>query len=474
MIFSFSPSIFIYSGLLAVPLLSPLINKYAPHDFARLIEVAIMCGCAAALVLKQKRLFKPNALGFFFSLFLITSSISIILSSHPIWACRDVALWIGLVCIAASLHTERSRVGAEMPWVIVLVSGLYSINLFLIAIAEISSAQHFPAIEALFFGYSNYRFFNHVQTVALPLLIGIAVYESDITLRRLAFLTSCSYWFWLLIAGGRATVVALIAGSLLVGVLFRRKAGTYLRAQVICSLIGTGMVACVWALVASGAVSVSQELVRSTNVANDGARYLLWRHAWETFLSNPFFGAGPMHLAVFSSAATTAAAHPHNIFLQLLAEYGIAGFISLVACFFLLFINIVKTAQSSQNQPQNTRGMGVAFVAAVFGIFVDGFFSGNFVMPAPGIWIATLMGWAAAWISNTNPEGGVFLQSVQQQTPLFEKISLVGSIVVVAFMVFVLVGAVIEFAEHEDYLKVALFNFPGAKITPRFWMHGWF
>lgn len=71
-------------------------------------------------------------------------------------------------------------------------------------------------------------------------------------------------------------------------------------------------------------------------------RFEHWNLAWEGFKSNFLLGVGAKHIKfldpkAYGVAVTEKLSHAHNLYLNILVQYGIAGFFALLLLFYLIF-----------------------------------------------------------------------------------------------------------------------------------------
>lgn len=112
--------------------------------------------------------------------------------------------------------------------------------------------------------------------------------------------------------------------------------------------------------------SQSASNLRSITRESTSGRYELWLNAFQCWLENPILGCGFYQLNKYPSLS----AHPHNLFVQILTETGLIGFI------FLSFIVFKVVKNISWNFKQN-----YFVLAALFAVAVELSFSGIHIYP---------------------------------------------------------------------------------------------
>lgn len=97
--------------------------------------------------------------------------------------------------------------------------------------------------------------------------------------------------------------------------------------------------------------------------------------------------AGNAEIARLLSPSTNIFPNPKNLFVRVLAETGIFGFILLVLYFLSLFGMALYLLESSRNKPEDhwTRLVGIAGVFGVTAVILGGFSQDSFAMPE--LWI---------------------------------------------------------------------------------------
>ena len=106
--------------------------------------------------------------------------------------------------------------------------------------------------------------------------------------------------------------------------------------------------------------------LRSITRESTSGRYELWLNAFQCWLENPILGCGFYQLDKYPSLS----AHPHNLFVQILTETGLVGFI------FLSFIIFKVVKNISWNFKQN-----YFVLAALFAVAIELSFSGIHIYP---------------------------------------------------------------------------------------------
>jgi O-antigen ligase len=256
-------------------------------------------------------------------------------------------------------------------------------------------------------GFSNIRFFNHVQTSTLPLLILLCCLTPRTSRLRWLWLAVTAYWWMALFAtNGRGTLLGAAAGCVAAAVLVRRRALPYLRQVLLTAALGLlayfFFLTVVPALRGVEGMSSFTFAFERTAADPTSARWPLWHLAMALIAAHPWLGVGPMHFAHYTGHLHIAA-HPHDWLLQVGAEWGLPA----LACLLVAVAFGVRTlwragAQIGPDDAANQTIFTALLVGAV-AILVDGLVSGIFVMPQSQLAIALYLGCAIGWQRTVGP-----------------------------------------------------------------------
>lgn len=394
----------------------------------------------------------------------VLACLSAALAAKPDQAFRELALLVGLIAIAA-VAAEPDR-GADasrwLPVVLVSVSS-YAAVILMVALLQVGATGGVDAYTVLL-GHDNPRAFNHVQTVALPLAAAGLV--SGISwVRRLS-------WVALLISGillgasaGRGTVLSLAAAVLCLLLTGKRQARRIaLRLLVAISLaVMLGWLMFHVLFLAQEGMPAATQAYAPSRLAGDQSRLLLWSEAFHAGLESPWLGVGPGHLALGAHAK---AAHPHNAYLQMAAEYGLPAMLLVLGLLVMFLRRLVRAVRAS---PEDDDGaIGCCLLAAWAALLTDSFLSGVWVMPVSQVWIALLAGWSAGWLQSHE-------KAANSESPRSAKgCGFAISGVLIATQVALWVSVWPEICDLPAHLRQVEKKFPSERAHPRFWSHGHF
>jgi O-antigen ligase len=127
-----------------------------------------------------------------------------------------------------------------------------------------------------------------------------------------------------------------------------------------------------------------------------GGRLLLWEQAIEIFEQNPVFGVGygGFGLSIPKDKRIVVGGYgltdTHNLFVKILCEQGVIGFLLLVAVLFSSFMSGLKL-YLNKNSLFNS-GLGIGFAACTIALLVANCFGDRFSYPVVGTYFWVFLG----------------------------------------------------------------------------------
>lgn len=468
--------------LIAMPLMTAAVESWAPHDVARAAQLWVLGGCALLLLgrlwvaadARDVRWAGATAcLGFgIFLLALLAMLRAPVLRA----AMLELALYVLLAALVVQLAWALGRLQSARwdawRWLSFTLLASSALLAFGIAVRYMAGLAEGSLLRAwLVPGFSNYRFFNHVQTMTLPLLAAAAVWPGlSMRARRWAFGLLALEFCWLLFVGGRATMLALAASAVAVALLYRTLAWRWLRALLAAAVLGALLFALLFVVVprSLGMQTDFQAADTLTRTANETGqtRFYLWQIAREDILQSPWLGIGPQH---YAHRPNKEAAHPHNVYLQLAAEWGLPMLLAVLLAAAMAFWRWVATVRRSAPEQAGAWGMGLT--AAFVGIAVDGMLSGNFVMPNAQMWMALAFAmalvYARQWAGGSADAGSGFLVRASW-------LRFAGSMLLAFALMGLGRGVWPEVLDVPAHVQGVRKQVPNDVNNPRIWSHGWF
>lgn len=457
-----APLLWLLGLLLALPLLPLDLHGQTAYNAARVAQ-GILLTLTAVLMIRQPSGDIPNLIWPWAVLLALAISSSA-MAAVPALAWRqgvwDAAWLLSLPLLAESMSNPAMRLralGAIVVGQFVYVL-LASAMLFYGLIAEqfLDSWHAFP-------GYENPRYFNHTQTLGIPLLAAYSLWpQAARSWRRLAAAACVLHLFLIYVFLARATLVGLGIAALVVALGLRD--GRLLKALLLYAILG--MLLYVVGLKGLPQLLGISEVPIFRDPAERGsieARFYLWQIALQAMSEHPMLGLGPMH---FAHTVNGEAAHPHNIYLQMAAEYGLPFALialTLLARWLYRCFVLLKTATSTQDFHIETG----CFVA-IAGALVDGLFSGNFVMPISQSWMALCVGLLLA----LQQEHSATLMQPLHRTWRHWLMSSVS--VSLAVGLFFIQTTMIQELKQSPVNVIHGPSLTPDQRNPRFWADGWF
>lgn len=327
--------------------------------------------------------------------------------------------------------------------------------------------------EVITWGFPNIRYWSHLATWLLPVLA--VAQRSDLLLavpvaRFLVFFAGAIWWWMLITTSARGSILGLVVGAAIVGLLLRKSALMWLRAMA--GQMAGGII--LWLLLTLIVPWMLFGFAEPRSVdLNSSGRLLLWREAWEMSLVNFPFGMGPQSWLTHDTITDALAdskhfGHPHNMYLLWAAEY---GWISIAAFgFAVLAIGKSVLARTIEHRSSGKAETIIAgLLASTVGAFVHAGVSAVFMAPA-----SMMVGFLILSMFLGKFQAPVFASRERASRPLmfFAKNVSVG----VAFVV-CLVSGIFWMGEVVRYYKDNIedrqtYKGQGSIYSPRFWSHG--
>jgi len=245
-------------------------------------------------------------------------------AAKPGWAVLEVAYTLGLIQLALHVAWNQARQPTTGS-LLAAAMGAVAVLLTAQTLAALLGAytQRLPLDPWLLLsGFSNIRFFGQVITATAPLLVAGWMMQSDPRWRK-ALAVLVALWCWIgWLSGTRGTWLASMVCAATAWWIPHPPARQWARRFVIAWLAGLALYALTHGLIPHLlSLHVVQPITERLTLDSSG-RWPLWQTTLQQWLHAPWLGIGPMHLANIS---TLPVAHPHNIVLQWLAEWGVVA-----------------------------------------------------------------------------------------------------------------------------------------------------
>lgn len=438
------------------------VTGFGWHDQQRVIQQLILCLAAGWLIfLTMSTLSKP--VFYLLTLVLTCGLLSSTLAAHPDWALKEWSRYAGMMILALCIACAAGQQWFARSLVYVLfVTAFLNAFQFLVfyLMAFATGIQMFNA-DILFTGFSNPRFLNQFQVLFMPIVAWIALYQWNSAhryarlLSGLAFISLMVHWCIAFSLGSRGLWLGLAASHLAL-LLFFPRFWRLLAVQAVAGVLGFLLYQLLFFVIPDW---LGQEAwLRSSMRFGLSKRDIIWGIAWQMFLDNPWFGIGPMH---FAAQIKPVAAHPHQVILQWLAEWGL--FSTLAACVLAAWgmLHGLRILRSKRAEP-----LDAALWLSIGGALAMAQVDGVFVMPYTETWLAILIGLALARWSASEQQGTPVRPSRQRLQTLTYKALALAVIVILGN---VLINEVPTLPQDSQ----AFMEKHGTGYFPRFWLQGW-
>ncbi len=340
---------------------------------------------------------------------------------------------------------------AAAPYVVAVIAK-YTIS---VAFGESPGADTFQLY------LSNPRFPAQIEALTLPLAPIAFFLVRDRRAKVAVAIVSALWWMCVFGSASRTAWIALAVSIFAVSALpgQRRR---WLKAQT--AFVAAGAIAYgVLFYVVPPLLGLEHRLEtgRFESMSSFVARLQLYELCLALFQSAPWFGWGPMHFAAVNNHI---AAHPHNFWLQHLAEWGLVSTSCMVAALLLLAWRLVTLRAKADPAPNSLRevtltGLLAALITWAVGCLADGYM----VMPTSQALSAVVL---------------ALCVSVLPAVPASEHVLTITrwgwricTFVAIAGLCYV---ATTPFGHPlERQLAWANENSAGTLLAPRFWQQGW-
>lgn len=326
---------------------------------------------------------------------LVGGALSVAVSQAAHFGSMEIALMVQLVMLIlmVSAAVRAGALQADKLLAIAVFAGaaLCVLKFWVTYVLYALEGKFFSWISP-FLIFANVRFFSQYQSYALLLMILPGIMPgSSRSARALFFIVAANFWALHWMVGTRAAWFGLMVGSAVVLVFMRQGRMVWLREQILVALAGAAIFLAHSHIVASLPQMAPVPGIKSIVDRGQGSineRVDLAQSALGFMKDHPLVGVGPGQFGLQSYSAF--AAHPHNVPLQLLSEYGIPTGLAGIALILMLTVYAVRTLRKTTGQSSVLEGSLVA--ALVMGL-TDSLFSGNLIMPHSQMLFGVLTGW---------------------------------------------------------------------------------
>lgn len=425
------------------------------HDQQRVAQLLLCATCALAGFYVPVSPFSAVTRGAVLCIFLL-GGLGAFFARYIAWALYELAVFAGLFFVFTFVWRSVAvweKCHRYILVILMLVAAVNSVQFLAAYSAAFSSRTYNLDAGLLYSGFSNPRVLNQFQALVFPVLSYLVFSGLKGGFNYAKLMAGCAagvllvQWVVAFTLGGRGLWFSLAASHVLLIIFFSR----YWRLLVIQLVVGfvAWLAYFFMFTVVPEYLGITPELFGSLRTGLS-AREFIWGLAWDVFKEHPWLGVGPMH---FSGYINPVAAHPHQVILQWLAEWG--GPATIIAI--VLVIRGMLSGLQYVRQ-QKSSALDAALWMCLLNVLLLAQVDGVFVMPYTQTWLSVIAGLACArWVGVRNfvSSGALFF---------------FNGLAVFAFFV----CAYIVFMVAPEYLQVvgrAAGQIEG-DIFPRFWSNG--
>lgn len=372
-------------------------------------------------------------------------------ADYPVWAFKELSIYAGSL-VTALLIGNVAKVPAIQSWLIriFLISAATTAWMFAIyySVALYIETNNLDPY-LLLYGFDNPRFLGQLQVLLLPILLAktAEMRNKKSAYWPLAFALLIMHWCIAWSLGGRGMLAAVFIAHLSV-IFIKQSYWRIFAGQAVGAALGLVLYFILFVVIPDwmGVEATTRSAIR----ASLSGREKIWLIAWEMFTQNPIFGNGPLN---YSAVWNHIAAHPHQLVLQWLAEWGVLATIVLVTVSVRGILHGARFIQNEQSKLIDA-ALWIGIVSAFLLAQVDGML----VMPYPSTWLAIICGLALArWTPELAPSSS--------QKYFFRFVGFTAFILIANILVTELPN--LKKAEQAFHEK----NQIGS--PPRLWSQGW-
>ena len=446
----------------------PVANAMVWHDRQRIEQIvclilfAIVAASSLRRRLNESLESLPAAARIFLLLGFSMGALSAGFSDYIRYAWLEWSIFLLLLGLALLLAWEarctQTRFDLWAVRLLILVMVVVALRVLMGYLAAMLEGMRVDSVKLFTSVFSNRRVFGQVASMAIPLL----AYPILLTCgckpwQRAMLMGLLAVWWMLAIASGtRGTWMAIAVASVVVLVAARRHAWPWARVQLVALVLGLLFYSLLFVWLPDWFYPDALVENRLGGLTDLTGREAIWSMTLMQIQAYPWLGIGPMHLAAVLGYA---ASHPHNILLQLCAEWGIPAAVAFLVPVLWGLARLLARIRSTPDPL--LLSVTVALLAAGTQAMVDGVF----VMPYTQMWLVLVVGWAL----------GVYLRNIEALQRRFDtamkfKLGLI-SVVILASLVLLLWGVFPEILHRVEHTKAYL-DAGHDVIPPRFWLVG--
>ena len=391
-------------------------------------------------------------------------------TQYPLAALQDWAHYtlLSIAIIAfANLASMNLQLGVKIVAAGVVLGISLALARFSIQVILTLSMNVVTPLAQWWSAYSNPRFIAQALVWIIPMLTILPDLWPTFRNRPNTSWNVLNGCLWMLLfwTGSRAELLSLALSMALIAILMQRQAISFFMRMSLHASIG-----CILWLITRIALSkdiAGTESLRFARYSSSGRDWLIER-SMELAVAHPWLGVGPAHFSVYNQLSSVPSAHPHNLILQIAAEWGLPAatlLLYLIWRFIREQFYLAQYVPATFDSASNIRSaLKVPLLATLFAVIFASMLDGIHVMP-----LSELIG---------TPVLGLMLainMSVENQQPQFHlccKKGLVAALVILCWGI--LIFSIFWQRDCLTY-PIRAERLIGGQIgndNPRFWVQG--
>ena len=438
-------------------------TQYVIYDYWRILEIIVIgYGCISAYIL-LKTFLVFNKHQFIGLLTILTlTSLSILHAKNFLLAVLDSFQIIMLIVygfILTQVHKHIEIQLLENTIAIMILTPLYVVCWVFLSY-HLLWQQNIPLDwHGLF---PNIRMYDD----ALLPCIWLLWYSPGFLKKydKTLIIISSLYLLTLWLDAARANWLSIIIGITIIGIAYRPNYQQIFKPviSIVLSFIWYSFFLLFQAFVINGS-AVNDNALNSIIANNytvirgdDFARWKMWVGAFYTWLENPILGIGGGNFILLDNKISLNFGHPHNLFVQLVVEWGITG---IILVFMILFMFYQLTLKR--------HGVPIVLFGGCFSLLFNALLSGTFVYPISQIFTVFFFSFTFSKI-NTIETGiknfSYTLQKNDNQKVYSVNLALIG-ILAFCIMIFTII--------YDVSMNEFTTNNGQTSTGPRFWINAY-
>ena len=450
----------------------PVANAMVWHDRQRIEQILLLLvvGLGAATIWRGRLLGVlsewPSPVMALLMVGFALGGVSAAVSEYARFAWLEWATFLLLLGLVLLLADEARRYEASFDtWataLVLLVAAAIAVRIMMGYVAAVLGGAPLDSIKLFTAVVSNRRVFGQVASMVIPLLAFPLLVAPKFRVPRMALYLLLAVWWMLAIASGtRGTWLALAVTTLVLAVFSWRNVGAWLGIQARGVLIGLALYGVLFVWLPGWMLPDANVESRLAGLTDLTGRAELWAVAMAQIGAHPWLGMGPMHLA---SIPGLIGAHPHNVVLQLAAEWGIPAALALLLPAGYAMVRVLMALRDRAAEMPLLMCLAGGVLAAGVQAMVDGVM----VMPYTQLWLVWVAGWAMGVYMRRNPIGAPHALNSRVN---FRAGSLLISLVMLFALALLLRGVFPEMLYRVEATKAYL-DAGHSGIPPRYWQVG--